>query len=255
MWGSDALWAAVIDASPEPQRAAPWIARGALVGVLVAVLFGAIWFFPVRAWTEVALAWFKTAGPLGWVGYGVAYLLVTLFFLPTSVLTVGGGFVFGPVTGFLVVWISENIAALACFVIGRFVARPYVAQMVQRRPILRALDSAMKNRGFSLLILIRHSPLIPFSVLNYAMALTSISLGRYVLATLIGTALPAFLYVYVGSTFTRLTQVMSGQSGNTPAEQAIYWGGLVATVVATGVVGQVTRKALKARLEEAGLES
>lgn len=237
------------------ETARPWIARGTIVAVLVALMFGATWVFPVRAWTMSALEWFQTAGPLGWIGYGALYLVVTLLFLPTSVLTVGGGFVFGPVTGFFVVWISENVAALACFVLGRFVARPYVQSMVQRNPTLRALDKAMEDRGFSLLILLRHSPIMPFSALNYSMALTGLSAGRYLVATLIGTALPAFLYVYVGSTLTRLTDVAQGKSGGSPAEQAIYWGGLVATVVATYVVTRATRRALNARLEEAGVEA
>ncbi len=230
------------------------VSRGLVVAVLAAVLLGAVWVFPVRAWTFAALEWFQTAGPLGWVGYGALYLVVTLCFLPTSVLTVGGGFVFGPIVGFFVVWISENIAALACFVLGRFVARPYVAKMVAERPLLRALDRAMEDRGFSLLVLLRHSPIMPFSVLNYSMGVTGLSLPRYVAATLVGTALPAFLYVYVGSTFTRLTEVVQGKSGNTSAEQAIYWGGLIATIVATVLVTRATRKALDARLEEAGVE-
>ncbi|MEZ4320100.1 MAG: TVP38/TMEM64 family protein [Myxococcota bacterium] len=220
----------------------------------MAVLLGALWMFPIRAWTLDALAWFETAGPLGWFGYGLVYLVVTLVFLPTSVLTVGGGFVFGPFTGFFVVWISENVAALACFVLGRFVARPYVAKMVESSPTLQALDRAMADRGFSLLVLLRHSPIMPFSVLNYSMALTKLSAPRYLLATLIGTALPALLYVYVGSTFTRLSEVVQGKSGSSPAEQAIYWGGLAATILATLVVGRATRRALDARLEEAGVE-
>lgn len=231
-----------------------WAWRGLLAAVIVAVGFGLLWAFPVAMWTVRALEWFQSAGPLGWVGYGLLYLLVALFFLPTSILTVGGGFVFGPITGFFVVWISENIAALACFVIGRFLARPYIQTMVQRRPLLTALDGAMQDRGFSLLILLRHSPIIPFSILNYSMSVTGLSARRYLGATLIGTALPAFLYVYVGSTLTRLNDVMQGESGNTPAEQAIYWGGLVATVIATVVVTRATRRALNRRLEEAGVD-
>lgn len=246
-------------ADDPPAQAAsrgPWIARGSLVALIVAVALGVAWVFPVRTWIVDALGWFETAGPAGWFWYGALYLFVTLFFLPTSPLTVGGGFVFGPVTGFFVVWISENIAALACFVIGRFVARPYVQAMVARNPTLRALDRAMDNRGFSLLVLLRHSPIMPFSVLNYSMALTRLSAPRYLLATLVGTALPALLYVYVGSTFTEISDVMQGKSGGgSPAEKAIYWGGLAATILATLVVGRITRRALDARLEEAGVET
>lgn len=241
------------DPTPPPAGSRPWTGRGAVIAAVVALLLGGLWFLPVRSLSASALVWFETAGPAGWFGYGLLYLVVTLALLPTSVLTVGGGFVFGPVTGFFVVWISENVAALACFVIGRFAARPYVQRMVARSPTLQALDHAMEDRGFSLLVLLRHSPIIPFSVLNYSMALTGLSATRYLVATLVGTALPAFAYVYVGSTLTRLSEVMQGKSASTPAEHAIYWGGLVATLAATFVVGQATRRALNARLAEAGV--
>ena len=222
-----------------------------LIGVLALGLLGTLFVFaPIGAWTAAALTWFQEAGPLGWVGFGVAYVLVSVAFLPTSVLTVGGGFIFGPYTGFLVVWISENIAAFVCFVIGRYVARPSVSKMVAQRPLLSALDRAMHDRGFSLLVLLRHSPLIPFGVLNYSMSVTALSTRAYLLATLVGTALPAFLYVYVGSSFTKLAEVMTGEGGGSGPEQFIYWGGLAATVLATVLVTRATRHELNRRLDE-----
>lgn len=231
-----------------------WLARGVAVSALVGLALGGLWALSATTWLTDALAWFQSAGPVGWVGFGLLYLVVTLSFLPTSAMTIGGGFLYGPLLGFAIVWTSENLAALACFVLGRTVARDAVRAMVEKRPILRALDRAMERRGFTLLVLLRHSPLIPFSALNYGMALTGISARQYVAATLIGTALPAFLYVYVGASLTRLGDVLQGKATGSFAEHALYWGGLLATVLATAVVGLATRKALNARLDEAGID-
>ena len=230
------------------------LGRGLAVAVLAGLAIGLLWALPDKEHVVTLLKWFKTAGPLGWLGFAVVYLLITIFLLPTSIFTVGGGFLFGPVTGFFVVWISENIAAVACLVIGRYLARPTVERLVAKHTLLAALDQAVQDRGFSLLVLLRLSPLIPFGILNYGMSLTGMTAGRYALATLLGTALPAFLYVYVGSTLTKLNDVLNGEGGDSGPEMLIYWGGLVATVVATVVVTRATRNVLTERLPAAGID-
>lgn len=236
------------------QAGSSLVPRGLLVAVMAALVLGAFWFLPDKDHLPELLEWFRDAGPIGWIGFCLVYLVVTLTLLPTSVFTVGGGFLFGPLTGFLVVWISENIAAAACLVVGRYLARPTVERMVAKRPLLTALDRAVRDRGFSLLVLIRHSPLVPFGVLNYGMSITSMPASTYLAATAVGTALPAFLYVYVGSTLTKVTDVMAGEGGDSGPGTLIYWGGLVATVIATVVVTRATRAALQERLAEAGID-
>lgn len=221
----------------------------AFVGVLAAFA----WWFPGMPVLLEALTHLDDAGPLGWFAFLVIYLLVTVFLLPTSPLTMGGGFLFGPMTGFLVVWISENVAAMTCFVLGRYLARPTIERVVNRSPLLRALDGAMEDRGFSLLVLIRHSPLAPFGILNYSMSLTGIHPASYLLATLLGTAIPAFAYTYVGSTFAELSDVLQGKP-KTGMTGALYWGGLVATVLATVAVSWYTKRALDERLQAHGIQ-
>lgn len=223
--------------------------------MLAGLALGALWLIPDSESVVRLLDWFREAGPIGWLGFAAVYVVITVCLLPTSVFTIGGGFLFGPFVGFFVVWISENLGSLACLLIGRYLARPTVEKMVAKRPLLAALDAAAKERGFSLLVLLRHSPLIPFGVLNYAMSLTAMRVQTYVVATLLGTALPAFLYVYVGSTLTKLNDVMQGESGEGGAQSFIYWGGLIATVIATVVVTRATRAALNDRLEQVGIDT
>lgn len=241
--------------TPEPdQRRRSWIARGVVVSLFAGVALSAVWLFPGQQMALDLLHWFADAGPVGWLGFAVLYTVVTVTLLPTSGLTLGGGFLYGPFTGFLVVWISENIAALVSFIVGRYLARPTVERLVHRSPLLAALDGAMEDRGFSLLVLIRHSPLAPFGILNYSMSLTGIPTVKYVAATLLGTAIPAFAYTYIGSTFAELSDVLQGKPHGEGPQQYLYWGGLVATVVATLAVSWYTRRALTERLEAAGIQ-
>lgn len=248
--GAHRLGATVSDEATNDRS--PWLARSLVLSVLVGGAFAMLWLFPGTQMLVDVLTWLDDAGPLGWLGFCVLYLLVTVFLLPTSPLTMGGGFLFGPFTGFVVVWVSENLAAFACFVIGRYLARPTIERVVQRSPLLAALDGAMEDRGFSLLVLIRHSPLAPFGILNYSMSLTGIHPVSYVFATLVGTAVPAFAYTYVGSTFAEISDVFQGKPKD-GMTSGLYWGGLIATVLATVAVSWYTKRALDERLKAHGL--
>lgn len=96
-----------------------------------------------------------------------------------------------------------------------------------------------------MVLLSRLSPAFPFTLLNYLLGLTKVSVGSYALANLIGMLPGTFLYVYIGATLS------SGLSeGASLFKQILLGVGLLATV---GVVVLVTRAARRAIAEvEAG---
>ena len=66
---------------------------------------------------------------------------------------------------------------------GRFLARDWVAQRVAQNLRFRAIDQAVADQGFKIVLLTRLSPVFPFNVLNYAFALTQVRFRDYVLAS------------------------------------------------------------------------
>ncbi|WP_017325204.1 TVP38/TMEM64 family protein [Synechococcus sp. PCC 7336] len=184
-------------------------------------------------------------GPLAFIGL---YIVATVAFLPGSILTLGAGFVFGVVEGAIFVFIGAMVGATAAFIVGRYVARGWVAKKIEGNRNFKAIDDAIGREGGKLMFLIRLSPAFPFNVLNYAMGLTQISLRDYIWGTT-GILPGTIMYVYLGSLAGDLATIGAGES---PTNPAITWTirivGLLATIAVTVYVTKLARKALKSKL-------
>jgi uncharacterized membrane protein YdjX (TVP38/TMEM64 family) len=170
-----------------------------------------------------------------------------VFFLPGSILTVGAGVVFGLVRGFVIVSISATLGATAAFLVGRYLARSWIAGKIKGHPKFAAIDEAVAREGWKIVGLLRLSPVVPFNVLNYAFGVTRVSLRDYVLASWIGMMPGTLVYVYLGSVAGDLARA-GGRASRTPAEWAFYAVGLVATIAVTIFVTRLARRALAERV-------
>jgi uncharacterized membrane protein YdjX (TVP38/TMEM64 family) len=170
-----------------------------------------------------------------------------VFFLPGSILTVGAGVVFGLLRGFVIVSISATLGATAAFLVGRYLARGWIAGKIEGHPKFKAIDEAVAREGWKIVGLLRLSPVVPFNVLNYAFGVTRVSLRHYVVASWIGMMPGTLLYVYLGSIAGDLAGA-GGRASRTPAEWAFYAVGLVATIAVTVFVTRLARRALAERV-------
>ena len=173
------------------------------------------------------------------------YVLACVLFLPGSVLTLGAGFLFGVPVGFLTVWIGANLGACVAFLVGRTIARDWVARKVAGNPKFAAIDEAVGKEGFKIVALLRLSPVFPFNLLNYALGLTRVSFRNYALASLVGMLPGILMYVYFGSAARSLAEVTAGNVQGGIAGQIFFWVGLVATIAVALFVTRIARKSLK----------
>ncbi|MCL5123351.1 MAG: TVP38/TMEM64 family protein, partial [Deltaproteobacteria bacterium] len=102
------------------------------------------------------------------------YVLATVLLVPGSVITLGAGFLFGVPLGLLTVWIGANLGAAVAFLLGRTIARGWVEQKVKGNPKFAAIDEALGKEGFKIVLLLRLSPIFPFSLLNYVLGITKV---------------------------------------------------------------------------------
>ena len=215
----------------------------ALVAVLITVI-GAIRTFPVDQYLLGLVEWIQGAGLMGAAVYILVYVLATVLFLPGSILTLGAGFAYGVVKGTAVVWVGANVGAALAFVLGRTLARDWIAAKVTSSGRFAAIDRAVGRQGFKIVLLTRLSPVFPFNLLNYAYGLTRVKFGDYVLGSLIGMLPGTVMYVYLGSLITSITELAAGQTSGGVAQQAFYFVGLGITVAVTLYVTRVARRAL-----------
>jgi len=200
---------------------------------------------PVRQYLVDALEWTQSLGAWGPIFVALFYIVACVFLLPGSVLTLGAGFLFGVPVGLLSAWIGATLGACVAFLVGRTLARDWVARKVLRNPKFAAVDEAVGREGFKIVLLLRLSPVFPFNFLNYALGLTKVSFGEYALASLIGMLPGGLMYVYFGSAARSLADVAAGKVEGGWAGQVFFWVGLAATIIVAGFVTRLARKSLK----------
>lgn len=197
------------------------------------------------------LEWSRAAGPLGGLLYGAAYVASTVLLLPGSALTLGAGYVWGPLWGVAIVSPVSVLAATASFLLGRTLARARVERRLGRDPRLAAIDRAVAEHGFRLVVLLRLSPVLPFNLLNYGLALTRVRLRDYVLGSALGMFPATVLFVYLGSLASSASELIGGRlPAGGAASLALTWAGLLATLAVVVLVTRTSRQALQRALAE-----
>ncbi|MGE5194252.1 MAG: TVP38/TMEM64 family protein [Deltaproteobacteria bacterium] len=232
-----------------------WI-RAALAVGLLAALAASTAILTVPAWRmtfNTRLTGFLEAvrglGSWGPVAVGLAFIPACLFFLPGSPLTLFGGFAFGGTFRGLAavtvcVSVGSTLGASAAFLVGRSVARAWIERKVAAHPRFRAIDAAVAEQGFKIVLLARLSPVFPFNLLNYAFGLTRVSFRDYALASWLGMLPGTILYVYIGSTVGALADVVAGKVEKSPAQQVLFYAGLAATLAVTLYITRIAKRAL-----------
>lgn len=192
----------------------------------------------------------QEAGALGPLVFVCAYVLASVLLVPASLLTLAAGFLFGPVLGTAVVSVASTAGASAAFLVGRYLARPAVEKRIQANARFAAVDAAIGAQGPKIVFLLRLSPLFPFGLLNYALSLTRVEFGPYVLASWAGMIPGTIAYVALGGAGKAAAETAAG-GGAGPLQLALYAVGAIATLWATSLISKAASKAL----EEASVQS
>jgi uncharacterized membrane protein YdjX (TVP38/TMEM64 family) len=224
-----------------------------LLGLIVLVALGvAMWEAPTREWSVDFIQYVRSLGWVGFLLYALAYIAGTVLLFPGTLLTVGSGFLYGPVWGTLLVSPASVAGATIAFVLARSFARDWIAKKVQKYPRFAAIDRAVGRHSFKTVLLLRLQPVnLPFAVLNYALGLTSVRLRDYILASWLGMLPETILYVYAGSVVRDLASVLSGGfSWVSPWQKLLFWGGLIATGVLVVFLTKLARRALEEEIGE-----
>ena len=184
--------------------------------------------------------WVTGLGPAGWVLYALVYALACVLFVPGSVLTLGAGALYGLGTGTAVVLAGATLGATLSFLLAKTVLRKRIEKMTAGNPKFAALDRAIAKEGAKIVLLVRLSPVFPFTYVNYAFGLTGVRTLPYVLASFFGMIPGTFAYVYLGAA------ARSAASGEMDAtKKALQIGGAIAALAVAIFVARVAAKAIR----------
>ncbi|KHN03444.1 TVP38/TMEM64 family membrane protein, partial [Glycine soja] len=179
--------------------------------LLVAAAVVACLTLPVDKILKDLLEWIdRNLGPWGPLALIAAYIPLTVLSVPASVLTLGGGYLFGLPIGFIADSIGATVGAVAAFLLGRTIGKSLVVSRLKDYPQFRLVTIAIQRSGFKISILLRLAPFVPFNMLNYLLSVTPVPLGEYTLASWLGMMPITLALVYVGTTFKDLSDVTRG---------------------------------------------
>jgi uncharacterized membrane protein YdjX (TVP38/TMEM64 family) len=208
--------------------------------IAIAVLVGR----QAVAYLPSFVAWVESLGPLGPIAFIAGYAIAVMILVPASILTLLGGALFGIVRGTAFVLVGATIGAVAAFLVSRHVARNALRRRFAEDARFHEIDRAVAREGRKIVFLLRLSPAIPFSMMNYALGLTSIRLVDFATASL--AMLPVtIMWVYYGRLIGDVAKLLSGQA---IAHGLGYWiflvVGLIATILVTVIITRIARSAL-----------
>jgi len=155
-------------------------------------------FEALREHRETLRAFVANHAVLASLLYFVIYAVVVALSLPGgAMMTVAGGFLFGPLHASVLVVFSATTGATILFLI----ARTAVGGRLRARagPWMTKMEAGFRANALSYLLVLRLIPLFPFFVVNLVPAFLGVSLRVYFFATLVGIIPGTTVYALAGS--------------------------------------------------------
>src|SRR6185312_15322889 len=107
-------------------------------------------------------------------------------------------FAYGFLPALLLVMAGWLLSGLACWAIGRSVARPLLDRWLGAERFERA-EAAIERGGATLLLAMRLIPILPFSLVSYAAGAARVPTWRFLWTTAVGYLPITAISVYFGT--------------------------------------------------------
>src|SRR3954469_14086537 len=217
--------------------------KAARLGAALAILFVlylVVRQLPLLRWI---VAGAKLVHAMGWAGtlatFAATYAL-TLVLLPIIPLIVACGWLYGPAGAALSLAAAVASAATA-FAVARLLGAGAAAQALLERPKARALADLAARGGALTVVLVRLSPILPFTPTNALLGLTPMRLRDLVLGTTVGMAPGTVLYAWAGSLLPSAEAIEQGEA----VRGTVVWILLAAALIAAAILGTAAARRLR----------
>ncbi len=170
--------------------------------LLLGVVIVAAAMLPVPSPLQMR-TWSQSVGIAAPLLFLLGHTLVTVAPVPRTVFTLAAGLLFGPVLGVALSLVATALSAVLAFGLVRRLVRGLVLSHLDHK-VLRAVEARLRRRGWLAVASLRLIPAVPFSVLNYCSALSSIRFYQYLAGT-VGVVPGTVAVVVLGDALTGTT--------------------------------------------------
>ena len=132
-------------------------------------------------------------------GFLIVHIAASLLFVPRTLMAIVAGLLFG--MGWGIVWaVTGSVAgAMAGFLVARYINAGLI-DVARLGPVVAQVESG----GWRAVAVLRLIPVLPHSLVNYALGLTRLPLATYAFGSLLGQLPMTIAYVDLGTAGGRL---------------------------------------------------
>ncbi len=178
-----------------------------LLLILLVAILGCFFYFRLYTYLtfeslqdhrQILLNWTEQHLILALLCFSAVYIVAVAASIPGAVLlTLSGGFLFGPILGTIAVVISATIGAFVIFLAVNLALRDWFARKAAKWT--HTMEEGFHKNAFTYLFIIRLIPIFPFWLVNIVPALLGMKKRSYILATFLGIIPGSFIYVSIGN--------------------------------------------------------
>lgn len=167
--------------------------------------------------------------------YIILYALRPLIFFPATVLTLLGGFLFGPL-GILYTVVGSNASAMVAYGVGRYFGAD-VLQGDESSGVVQRYAQRLRQNSFETVLIMRLL-FLPYDLVNYLAGFLQISWRAFLLATAVGSIPGTISIVLLGASFGTVDELLAGNIELNP----VALGASVGLIVVSLALSRLVKK-------------
>ena len=178
--------------------------------------------------------------------YALLFAFLATFMIPSSLMKLLAGAVFGFGWGSLAGWLGSMIGAIIPFILTKYWLSEWAKNKINQFPQAQAIEQAVIDQGVKTVVLLRLSLILPYNVLNYILGPTRLKTRDYLIGNF-ATIGPSILYAWWGSQLVSVAKLASGETGE---RGELWWGSMIVSLLFTIWLIIHTRQLASSHLEE-----
>lgn len=169
-------------------------------------------------------------GPLLYI---LAYAIRPLILFPSTLLTLAGGFVFGPALGVLYTIIASNISSTLAFFVGRYFGEGLFKDDGSDN-LLQRYARRMRENSFETVMIMRFI-FLPYDAVSYLAGFLRIRYWPFILATALGSIPGTLAFIGFGASIERF-------DGSIPRLNPVTLGFSIAIFIVSIMLARIFKK-------------
>ncbi len=171
-------------------------------------------------------------------------MLFVVFLLPSVLLTLSAGFLFGTLMGSVIIIVATTFGAAIAFLISRYLFKQSVKDYLHNHKKMKVINEEFVMVGWKVVLFTRLVPFFPLKLSNYLFGAARFSFSDFIIGTFIGIIPNTVFIVYAGSLANDIYMLIGGDLVATNEILLFYALALLFSLVAVIYISRLSQKAL-----------